>query len=51
MIKSVENLVSIPKIQGNDIFSNSGNGIMCVGMANKAYINKNKITFNKKSGV
>lgn len=51
MIKSVENLVAMPKIQGNDIFSNSGNGILCMGMANKTYITKNTITFNKKSGI
>ena len=51
MVKSVENLVSMPKIQGNDIFSNSGNGIICLGMANKSYIAKNTITFNKKAGL
>jgi F-box protein 11 len=51
MVKSLENLVSLPKIQGNDIFSNSGNGILCMGMANKSHIAKNNITFNKKTGI
>lgn len=51
MVKSLENLVSMPKIQGNDIFSNSMSGIRCVGMANKSFISKNIISFNKKSGI
>lgn len=51
LVKSLENLVSMPTIQGNKIFYNSWHGINCIGMTNKALIRKNTITFNKKSGI
>lgn len=51
MVNSIENLIAMPKICNNKIFSNNGHGVECIGMGNKSMISKNQISFNKKAGV
>jgi parallel beta-helix repeat protein len=51
LVNSIENLIAIPKIHTNKIFSNNGHGIQCIGMGNKSLLSRNQISFNKKAGI
>lgn len=51
MVKSLECLISAPKIKKNDILSNVKNGILCEEQANSSKLTGNKIRFNKMAGI